>query len=170
MAHFLLEGRERKVRGRELTHPTPPAMHESGERSEWSEATPSTRTPVEPSMGCLYRIVCHATGRSYVGQTSYSHPFERFLEHQRDAQRGAPGPLYEDLRVHGVHAFECIPLCVCRNDSLNALECYYAEQYNAYVWEGGYNVGECGRSPVRAEVSDSKRLWMKRTAVRRRDA
>ena len=119
-------------------------------------------------MGCLYRIVCHRTGRSYVGQSAYSQPFDRFLEHQRDAARGVPGPLYDDLRLYGVHAFECILLRVSGNDTLNALECYYAEQYAAYVWEGGYNVGECGRAPVRAEVSDSKRLWMKRTAIRKR--
>lgn len=118
-------------------------------------------------MGCLYRLVCHATGRSYVGQTVLSHPFQRFLEHQRDARNGKEGPLYEDLRLYGVHAFECICLRVCPNEQLNALECYYAEQYDAYVWEGGYNTGECGGAPVRTEMSDDKRMWMKRRAIQR---
>ena len=119
-------------------------------------------------MGCLYRLLCHATGRSYVGQTAYSHPFQRFCEHQADARAGKEGPLYDDLRTYGVHEFECICLRVCPNEELNELECYYAEQFNAYVWDGGYNVGECGGAPVRKEVSDETRLWMKRYAIRRR--
>jgi hypothetical protein len=56
---------------------------------------------------------------------------------------------------------------VCPNEQLNALECYYAEQYAAYEWEGGYNVGECGKEPVRKEMSDERRLWMKTRAIRR---
>ena len=116
-------------------------------------------------MGCVYRLVRSATGRSYVGQTALSHPFQRFREHQRDALNGTEGPLYEDLRTFGVHAFECTCLRVCPNAHLNSLECYYAEQYAAYVWEGGYNTGECGGAPVRAEMSDTKRLWMKRRAI-----
>lgn len=118
-------------------------------------------------MGCLYRIVCHATGRSYVGQTALSHPFQRFLEHQRDATNGKEGPLYDDMRTYGIHAFECICLHVCPNKQLNDLECYYAEQYGTYVWDGGYNVGECGGAPVRTDMSDSKRVWMKRKAIAR---
>ena len=116
----------------------------------------------------MYRILCHSTGRNYVGQTSFSHPFQRFLEHQRDAQKGVEGPLYDDLRAYGIGAFECICLRVCPNAQLNSLECYYAEQFGASVWDGGYNVGECGRAPVRAEVSDDRRLWMKRRAVLKR--
>ena len=118
-------------------------------------------------MGCIYRILCTVTGRSYIGQTAYSHPFQRFREHQRSAQHGREGPLYDDLRRYGVRAFECSCLRVCPNDHLNELECYYAEQYDAYVWEGGYNTGECGGAPVCKDVSDERRLWMKRRAIRK---
>ena len=76
--------------------------------------------------------------------------------------------MYEDLRTYGVHEFECICICVVPNEMLNALECYYAEVYDAYVWAGGYNVGECGNAPVRVEVADERRYWMKRNAIRRR--
>ena len=116
-------------------------------------------------MGCIYRIVCHETGKSYIGQTAYSHPFQRFREHQICAVNGDSGPLYDDMRLYGITSFECIPVCVTQNNHLNSLECYYAEQYNAYVWDGGYNVSECGKASVRRDVSDVKRLWMKRTAI-----
>lgn len=116
-------------------------------------------------MGCIYRIYCVVTGRNYIGQTSFSHPFVRFVEHQTDAGKGKEGPLYEDLRMYGVHSFECSCICVVPNESLNGLECYYAEQYSAYVWEGGYNQGECGRASVRREMEDDKRLWSKRKAI-----
>jgi hypothetical protein len=124
--------------------------------------------PIEESMGCIYRIVCHATGRSYVGQTAYSHPFVRYRDHQREAKNGKEGPLYDDLRIYGVHAFSCECVCVVENEMLNALECYYAEQYGSYVWEGGYNVGECGGAPVRKAMSDARRLWVKGRAIGKR--
>jgi group I intron endonuclease len=119
------------------------------------------------SMGCIYRIVCHVTGKSYVGQTSYSSPFERFKQHQSSAHKGAEGPLYDDLRKYDIREFECICLRVAENSQLNELECYYAEQYNAYVWDGGYNVGECGKSVVRKDMDDERRKWMRQRAIRR---
>lgn len=116
-------------------------------------------------MGCIYRIVCHETGRTYVGQTAYSHPFYRYRQHQVSARNGEDTPLYDDMRLYAIGSFECIPICVTENENLNSLECYYAEQYNAYVWEGGYNVGECGKSLICKDVSDETRLWMKRKAI-----
>lgn len=118
-------------------------------------------------MGCIYRIVCHATRRSYIGQTSYSQPFTRFLEHQSNARNGVEGVFYDDMRVHDIHQFECICICVVPNSMLNDLECYYAEQHDAYVWCGGYNVGECGGADVRREMSDVRRSFMKRSAILR---
>ena len=118
-------------------------------------------------MGCIYRIVCHATGRSYIGQTAYSHPFERYKHHQAIARKGVPGPLYDDLRRYDIREFECICICVVENSQLNNLECYYAEQYSAYGWDGGYNVGECGGAPVKQHVTDDTRLQMRRIAIYR---
>lgn len=119
-------------------------------------------------MGCVYRIVCWATGRSYVGQTAYSHPFVRFRAHQLDAQKGRSGEFYEDLRRIPLEDWECQCICVVPNVQLNALECYYAEMYDAYEWMGGYNQGECGGEPVAREVSDETRMWMRRKAIWKR--
>lgn len=118
-------------------------------------------------MGCVYRIYCHATGRSYIGQTAYSHPFQRFADHQRDAKRGKEGALYDALRMYDIHEFECSCLRVVPNEQLNALECYYAEIYDAYMWSGGYNDGECGQQKVAADMNDERRSWMRRNAIRR---
>ena len=51
------------------------------------------------------------------------------------------------------------------NEHLNALECYYAEQYDAYVWDGGYNAGECGKARVAREMNDDRRTRAKKNAI-----
>jgi group I intron endonuclease len=116
-------------------------------------------------MGCIYRIVCHATGKSYIGQTAYSHPFVRFQAHQLDAKKGRQGPLYEDLRKYPLSEFECICIRVVANVALNELEAYYAEIYDAY---DGYNLVECGNEPVCREMSDERRMWMRKHAIWKR--
>jgi hypothetical protein len=71
------------------------------------------------------------------------------------------------MRVYGISAFECERLYEGPNACLNGLEAYYAEQYGSYVWDGGYNAGECGKAPVRRDVSDTTRIWMKRRVFHR---
>jgi hypothetical protein len=124
-----------------------------------------TKDTTEIRMGCIYRIVCHPTGRSYVGQTAYSHPFERYRQHQTSARKGEPGPLYDDMRRYDIRDFECICICVVENSQLNELECYYAEQYSAYVWDGGYNMTECGKALVRPNMTDQRRAQARRNAI-----
>jgi len=119
-------------------------------------------------MGCVYRIVNRRTGQCYIGQTSYSQPFTRFLRHKEDARNGSPHPLHVAMREEGEDAFECECLRQVPNVQLNALEAYYAEQYSSYVGEGGYNVGECGGAPVRREMSDETRMWIRRRAIWKR--
>jgi uncharacterized membrane protein len=116
-------------------------------------------------MGCIYRIICWATGQSYVGQTSYSNPFVRFLQHQTSAKKGVEGALYDAMRLYDIHEFECVCICVVPNTALNELECYYAEQYDAYYWDGGFNYSECGNAKVRREMTDEKRKWVRQKAI-----
>ena len=71
------------------------------------------------------------------------------------------------MRQYDIREFECICICVVENSQLNELECYYAEQYNAYAWDGGYNAGECGGAPIRPDMSDEKRSQMRRNAIYR---
>ena len=74
--------------------------------------------------------------------------------------------MYDDLRTYTIHEFECSCLRVAKNEELNGLESYYAEQYAAYSWDNGYNVGECGNAKVHKEMSDEQRLHAKRRAIR----
>ena len=69
------------------------------------------------------------------------------------------------MRTYDLSEFECICISVVKNEHLNDLECYYAEQYDAYVWMGGYNASECGRSIVRRDMDDERRIHRKRQAV-----
>ena len=85
-----------------------------------------------------------------------------------NAKNGRIGLLYDDMRLYDIHQFECICICVVANAQLNSLECYYAEQYNTYEWVGGYNTGECGGVVTRNDVSDVRRVWMKRMAIKKR--
>ena len=147
-----------------LTHPTPGFLNRAA-RAKRGLCHIHTKLNTEVRMGCIYRIVCHPTGRSYVGQTAYSHPFDRYRQHQVSARRGDPGPLYDDMRIYDIRDFECICICVVENSTLNELECYFAEQYSAYLWDGGYNTGECGRCPVRANIPDDRRKWIRCRAI-----
>ena len=118
-------------------------------------------------MGCLYRIVNVLTGQCYIGQTAYSQPFTRFLRHKQEARDGSGGLLHCAMRETGEDAFECECLRQVPNAMLNGLEAYYAEQYGSYVDEGGYNLRECGGAPVRREMSDETRMWIRRRAIGR---
>ena len=71
------------------------------------------------------------------------------------------------MRTYDISEFECICICVAKNECLNNLECYYAEQYDAYVWMGGYNARECGTARVSAEMNDDRRSRNKRQSVLR---
>ena len=119
-------------------------------------------------MGCVYRIVNRRTGQCYIGQTSYAHPFIRFRGHQEEALNGSPYPLHVAMREEEKGTFECECIRQAPNAMLNALECYYAEQYGSYVSEGGYNIKECGGAQVRREMTDETREWVRRRAIWKR--
>lgn len=118
-------------------------------------------------MGCIYRIWCRVTGQSYIGQTAYADPKYRYRQHLAALRRAEAYPLYEAMREHGIEAFEMERIQQVPNSQLNALECYYAEVYDAYVWAGGYNLGECGKAVVVREMSDKARNWIRVRAIRK---
>ena len=102
-------------------------------------------------MGCVYLWSCKENGKKYVGQHHKDDPKKRTEEHFRAAEKGKPYTLYNAIRKYGREAFTIEVLCVCTNDSLDNIECYYAEQFETYVWDspGGYNMVWCGNSPRR---------------------
>ena len=88
-------------------------------------------------MGCVYRILCIANNRSYVGQTTqHDTPEVRWARHLRSALRyGSQLPFHAAIRRHGADAFKVETLY--QSDSayvLNKLEAFWAEEFNAYLW------------------------------------
>ena len=109
-------------------------------------------------MGCIYLLRCRDTSRCYVGQTAYTNPMYRIRQHVADSRKGSSFLLHVALREYGISSFDVECLQVVPNEMLNSLECYYAEQYNAYVWDGGYNMIECGTAPIAICKSDESRI------------
>ena len=97
-------------------------------------------------MGCIYKITCSENAKCYIGQTKKNTPNSRYTRHWNDAiNRNVQTVLYNAFRKYGRGAFVVDTLCIVSAESLDNMECYFAKQYNSYVWEGGYNAVLCGR-------------------------
>ena len=113
-------------------------------------------------MGYIYRIVCKENGKCYIGRT-LGDPIKRWKQHVYKAKRGGVKTLLgHAINKYGPHAFEIETLCVLPNEALDNMECYYAEQYESYVWQRGYNQTLCGRGrpydyKTRAETKERMR-------------
>lgn len=111
-------------------------------------------------MGCIYRIYLkNDLTKNYIGQYVKDNPYKRWKRHIYDTNKhlGKQEYFHNAIRLYGETAFIIECLCVCSRDSLNSLEAYYAEQYNSYWWDGGYNMVECGtKSPIMNEITRHK--------------
>lgn len=97
-------------------------------------------------MGCIYKITCSENGKCYIGQSKKDNPVPRYTRHWNDAiKRNTDTPLYRAFRKYEKNNFNIEVLCIVPNESLNNMECYFAEQYESYVWENGYNAVLCGK-------------------------
>lgn len=96
-------------------------------------------------MGYIYRIICIPNGKSYIGRTVHD-PAKRWKQHVCKAKRSAVKTLLgHAINKYGESEFQLEILSELPEESLDNMECYYAEQYESYVWQGGYNQTECGR-------------------------
>lgn len=101
-------------------------------------------------MGCIYRIVCINSGKCYIGQTKADAPNKRYTRHWNDAiKRNVDTPLYRAMRKYGINNFILETLFIGSEKSLDNMECYFAEQYESYIWQRGFNAIICGRSVQR---------------------
>jgi group I intron endonuclease len=101
-------------------------------------------------MGCIYRIYCKQNGKSYIGQTEDQTPCNRYAKHWYNAlSRNLPYPLYCAFRKYGIDSFYIEIIRVCLRNELDNLEAYYAQEYQTYIWENGYNLAQCGRGQPR---------------------
>ena len=96
--------------------------------------------------GCIYLARCLDTGRAYIGQYCKPDPAGRWRRHVRAATNGSQIYFHRAIRKYGPSAFRIETVRVCPLAALGSLEAYYAEQYDAYVWDnpGGLNSAFCG--------------------------
>ena len=97
--------------------------------------------------GCIYLVTNLENGKKYVGQHSTTEHLTRWKAHLSRAKCGSKHLLHNSIRKYGEEAFKVERLCVCPVDSLTDLEGYYAEQYDSYMWDNGYNMVWCSKSP-----------------------
>jgi group I intron endonuclease len=106
----------------------------------------------EEKLGCIYRVTCIITSKSYIGQAKLvkykdDKPYRygaagRWSDHLSSAkQSDRPYPIFEVIRAYGENNFireviEVVPL-----QDLDAKETQYIQQYNTLV-PFGYNVRE----------------------------
>jgi hypothetical protein len=96
--------------------------------------------------GCIYLAHCLATRKNYIGQYCKPDPAGRWRRHVRAAINGSQIYFHRAIRKYGPSGFQIETVRVCPLAELGALEAYYAEQYDAYVWDypGGLNSAFCG--------------------------
>ena len=100
-------------------------------------------------MGCIYLVTHIESGRGYVGQSCCDDPAARWKRHQRDARRGSQLYFHRAIRLYGADAFRLEVLFVARQQALNPLEKFFAQELETYAWDtpGGYNSCWCGATP-----------------------
>jgi len=119
-------------------------------------------------MGYIYRILCKENGKSYIGRTLHD-PLIRWKQHVYKTKRDDSKTLLGyAIAKYGAESFQVETLCEVSNDALDNMECYYAEQYESYVWQGGYNQTLCGRG--RPYDYDTKETTRKRMSDARTGA
>jgi group I intron endonuclease len=118
-------------------------------------------------MGCIYRIFCKETGKSYIGQSIDDSPIKRYNRHwSRALKNQYKYALYNAMSKYGKSSFYLETLTICSKQSLDNLEAYYAEQYNSYIYENGYNIALCGRGQPRGyKHLEESRLKMRESKL-----
>lgn len=121
-------------------------------------------------MGCVYRILCKENGKSYIGRT-VNDPITRWKQHVYKSKRSADRTLLGcAINKYGEGSFNIETLRILPNESLDNMECYYAEQYESYVWQGGYNQAMCGRGRPYTYITKQETKQRMSEAQKRRTA
>ena len=111
--------------------------------------------------GHIYLITCLVNQKKYIGQTIHE-VSRRYTNHWSDSKY-SDTVLYRAFKKYGRENFAVEEICTAERDHLNALEAYYAEQYETYVWDNnpGYNskiCGEGGTKGYKASEETCKKL------------
>lgn len=112
-----------------------------------------------PRFGCVYRITCIATNRSYVGKTQCLDT--RIRLHRNLLIRGGhySPMMQQDFRTYGIETFQVE--VIERKLGLGAakLECYWMGRFNSV--DNGYNtrVGQTDTSTNKRTPSPAQKAW-----------
>lgn len=101
-------------------------------------------------MGCIYRILCKETQKSYIGQYKKDDPKLRWNRHLSDAKKNSKCAIHQAIRKYGKDTFEVFVLCLCETqEELDKKEDDYITEYNSMIYDNGYNMvsGGKGRAP-----------------------
>jgi group I intron endonuclease len=104
----------------------------------------------ENEKGYIYLITNITNGKKYIGQTKTT-PEKRFNKHWSEANNKLKlkTKLHLAMLKYGKDNFTIETLCIVPKNSLDIMECYWAEQLETYTWDnnGGYNMVWCGSQP-----------------------
>jgi hypothetical protein len=108
--------------------------------------------------GCIYRVLCLESCKSYIGQHGKETIQQRKKQHLADIHNKRYNyPFHNAIRKYGKDSFVWEVLYTGPLSTLNAMEAYYAEMYETYIWDypGGYNAVWCGETNGRRGLKNS---------------
>ncbi len=107
-----------------------------------------------PAITGIYKVICKATSKSYVGQARNIKA--RIKQHLHSTitptAKDYDVPFHAAIRKYGIENFEIIILEACAQTELNAREQYWIKALGTYIHSveaAGYNVTEGGKQSVR---------------------
>lgn len=120
-------------------------------------------------LGIVYRILCSASGKSYVGQTVRSIE-DRWKDHVHEATREKCRgnrrryPLHAAIRKYGIDAFSIEKLADCKDSELDAVEILWTEFFdclvpNGYVLVAGHGRGRCSDETKKKMSAAVRKRW-----------
>lgn len=102
-------------------------------------------------MGCIYRILCKATNKNYIGQYRKDDPKLRINRHWNDAEkRNSKCAIHQAMRKYGKENFEVFVELICKSqEELDKKEDETITKYDSMIYDNGYNMvrGGKGRAP-----------------------
>ncbi len=104
--------------------------------------------------------------KKYVGQHATTDHLKRYKSHIK-ASETPKVMLHCAIKSYGVDNFICEKLCEFPQGSLDNMECYYAEQFETYIWDNkpGYNMVWCGAGGRRGIKSSLEHIEKIRQAL-----
>ena len=104
--------------------------------------------------GVIYKITNTINSKEYYGQTTQH--VKRWSRHRSNARDGTDGPLYNAIRLYGIHKFKFEIVCSCDSlDEINKMEEKMISDHNTCS-PNGYNIKKGGDKHEHSEETREK--------------